>query len=159
METRTMDLPETLDYAIRAARQMNRKDPEMDSLAGLAAWKAHSTFKPEKDVPYKLWVSYCVRMEVYGYWRELRRRPEVQFSQLDTDETIWTETTLHLTSCDESDSLFDGLSIRDWVILVEHFVHRWPLDVIAKNHCMATEGEASRYVKAAVSRLQHILDN
>lgn len=158
-----MDLTQAVDYATRVARNMTR-DPEGDSLANLAAWRAMTSFKPEKKVPLKRWIAICVRTHIHYYWRSRARHPEQQFSQVS--EEAWesmhiytstgsSELEAKLTAPEEPEEL--PMTRYDWQLLYENFVDRIPLDSIAKKRGISLKA-ARALVQSAIELLEQELE-
>jgi DNA-directed RNA polymerase specialized sigma24 family protein len=131
-----LSLEETLAYAKRVAFRMSR-DPEAESLAGVAAWSAHREFDGTRNVPYKRWIAVCVRMAVYHHWRKRARRPE------ETRQDLFWEDVYSLDEID-----LDSTWTEDFQLLTESFVDRWPLDVIARRHGMTVYAVRKRLAEA-----------
>lgn len=150
-----MLLSQMLEHAKRVTRRMSR-DPEMESLAGLAAWHAFKTYDPEKS-HWRTWVGRLAKQEVIMYWRQLKQRREKQMSQLlsRTDETPFFEATVVYN--DPDTDRHDLLANGDWQLLTEYYIENWPLDVVARRNNM-TIGVARQTIAAAVARLQASLD-
>lgn len=174
-----MDLPSILDYAQRIANKMSR-DPEVLSLAGLAAWKAQQTFNEDKNVPEKRWIALIVKQHIWGYWRELKSRREVPFGDImdtvaegsftkvgfkrgDDDESIRLKSAAAnfeptiMADYSLDDAKLD-IAPEDWKILEENYVYKWPLDVIAKRNNI-TLYELRKRLAAAKSRLELLHEN
>ena len=153
-------------YAQRIAARMS-KDPEVDSVAGEAAWRALWTYEEERGVKVSWWIAHLTKQAVIQYWRrisKLRKREKLM------DELWWMEQTKagrvpqdgHKFRYDEDNLVNkvsgeedDGVDVlaTDWQLLVESFVLRWPLDVIARERGVSL-GKAREMRKAAVSRLE-----
>ena len=118
-----LDVRECVNYATRVARRMSR-DPEVEAIANTAGWKAATTYDPTRNVPWKRWVAYVVKVDVWYYWRKLATKRETS--------TDWTENE------DEQPLTYDEEPGFVWTegfqMLVESCVLRWPLDVIAREH-------------------------
>ena len=132
-----MTIDETLAYAKRVAFSMY-KDPEAESLAGQAAWRAFRTFDDSKKVPYKRWIARCVREDIWGYWRKLKVRPMERLGE--------AEVEVPESPHDDSELL---VSTLDFQLLYEKYIEKWPMDVIAKRH-----GLSVHYAKQFVSIAQ-----
>lgn len=133
-----------VQYAQKIARKMS-KDPEVDSVAGDAAWRALYTYRIEKGVKLSWWIAELTKQGVIHYWRQLQalRRKEQLHS-----EKWWAEQALKQPADQELD-----VSKEDWQLLVESFVLEWPLDVIARERNIPID-EARAKRKAALSRLE-----
>lgn len=152
-----MLLEQMLEHAKRIARRMSR-DPEVESLAGLAAWHAYKTYDETKS-HWRTWTGRLVKQEVIMYWRELKRRRETQMSQLmnrqefDGRPTAFEATVVYIDPGDTHEKLRDG----DWQLLCEYYIDGWPLDVVARENNMSIN-TARQTIKAAIARLQTSLD-
>lgn len=136
-------LEEAVRFAQRIARKMS-KDPEVDSLAGEAAWRALYTYKLEKGVKLSWWIAQLTKQSVQYYWRRmaaLREREKLM------DELWWKEQTRR------DEQLESDIPDTDWQLLVESFVLKWPIDVIARERGLS-EGAVTKMRAAAVSRLE-----
>ena len=137
-------IEEAVRFAKRIARKMS-KDPEVDSLAGEAAWKALYTYDQSRGVKLSWWIAQLTKQSVQYYWRKmaaLREREKLM------DELWWKEVASQAPSAPEM-----PIASTDWQLLVESYILRWPLDVIARERGVSiTEATAMR--KAAVARLE-----
>lgn len=131
-------MTEALIYALRVAKALTR-DPEGESLAGLAAWYAYRTFDPTKNVPWRRWVAICVKGHLRDYWKYKRTES-------------WVETT---TIAPMDSEPIDELLQTDWQLLVESFIDKWPMDVIARRRGI-TIYQVKYMIRAAVARLERI---
>lgn len=119
------------------------KDPEVESYAGSAALRACREYDEEKGVPLKRWVAYCVKIDVWCYWRTLKRRREEQLTDCkwETVSIEWgPEETNELTS-------------EEWQILCESYIERWCLDVIARRHNISSVYKLKKLMRAAEAKL------
>ena len=114
-------MEEDLRFAIRLAFRMGR-DPELESIAGEKWWHATVTFDPSLGVPLRAWIARCVKQGVWEYWRskQIRRRPH---TGADPEPPAPDQT--------ERDLL---LSQPCWRMLVEHYIDKWPLDVMCREY-------------------------
>ena len=156
---------DAVHFAQCIARKMSR-DPEIDSIAGEAAWRALYTYDKERGVKLSWWIVQLTKQSVVHYWRrmaKLRKREKFM------DDLWWEEQSergrmsdrklqkstnednlvLRITK-DESEI---EISAADWQLLVESFLLEWPLDVIAREHGVSI-GKARRMRRAAMSRLE-----
>lgn len=153
-------------YAQKIARKMS-KDPEVDSLAGEAAWRALYTWDRAKNVKISWWIAHLTKQSIQYYWRKMSKLRE---HEKLLDELWWQEQsqlgrvddrvghvhyrednrTLRHREWEERDL---EISREDWQLLVESLVLKHPLDVIARDRgisrCAATKLRA-----AALSRLE-----
>ena len=148
-------------YAQRIARKMSN-DPEVDSLAGEAAWRALYTYDLQRGVKLSWWIAHLTKQAVQYYWRrliKLRKHEKLM-------DALWWEEQSHRGRVSEKKyEGEDNLCLRvtededvdvtatDWQLLVESFVLKWPLDVIARERGISI-GEAQRIRTAAISRLE-----
>lgn len=154
-----------VQYAQKIARKMS-KDPEVDSIAGEAAWRALYTYDIKRNVKLSWWVAQLTKQAVVQYWRRMSRLREHEKLM---DELWWAEQTpvgrlpgkdlpvhssddnlRHRLSQDEEELATNPV---DWQLLVEIFVLKWPLDVIARERSISL-GEARRRKMAAIARLE-----
>lgn len=153
-------------YAQKIARKMS-KDPEVDSIAGEAAWKALYTYDLSKGVKLSWWIAQLTKQSVQYYWRKmakLRQREKLM------DELWWQEqsnigrVSSRSVAYPEGDNLTMRLTIdgeelqydikrEDWQLLIESFVLRWPLDVIARERGISLN-TARKMRAAAISRME-----
>lgn len=154
-------------YAQKIARKMSR-DPEVDSLAGEAAWRALYTYDQKRNVKLSWWIAHLTKQAVQYYWRRiavLREREKLM------DDLWWQEQsqlgrvamraehvdygsddnrTLRHREWEEREIEVDR---TDWQLLVELYVLGYPLDVVARQRGMSV-GQAKEARNAAVSRLE-----
>lgn len=104
------------------------KDPEVESIAGRAAWRAHRTYDPSRNVPWKRWVARITRMAVWYYWRE-----RAKLREENPTEMWWEE--VYVAEPRETDIELDR---DDFRMLCESFVEKWPADVIARRYNVPT---------------------
>lgn len=131
-------------YAQKIARKMS-KDPEVDSLAGEAAWRALYTYDISRGVKLSWWIAQLTKRSVQYYWRRLAKLREREKLM---DELWWQEQSAgHSTE----DSI--NIAATDWQLLVESFVLGWPLDVIAREHGISI-GTVKKIRNAAIARLE-----
>jgi hypothetical protein len=128
-------LQEMLKYALQVARRMSR-DQETESLAGVAAWRAWTTYRPELG-DWRPYVSKFVRLSIQYYWRT--RKPVL----LEAPELIPAK--------EDSEQL--DIPMEDWQLLVESYIDRWPMDVIARRHGV-TVYRIKKQLTGALSRLK-----
>lgn len=162
-------VPHAVRYAQKIARKMSQ-DPEVDSLAGEAAWRALYTYDQSKNVKLSWWIAQLTKQSVQYYWRrmaKLREREKLM------DELWWQEQSnigrvaetsgrkhayvdgdnLTLRLVTDGEELQYDVKREDWQLLIESFIQRWPLDVIAREHGV-TIGTARKMRAAAISRLE-----
>lgn len=131
---------ELLPWAMHIARCMT-KDPEGQSIAGMATLCAIRSFRSELEVPIERWVALNVRHQIWCHWRKLRARPFARTHDTDGLDA----------SCEDEPWEEETLSVEDRILLFEHYVDRWPLDVIARRHC-TTIHRIRRQIAAATAR-------
>jgi DNA-directed RNA polymerase specialized sigma24 family protein len=158
-----MELEQALKYAKRVAFRMS-KDPEVESLAGVAAWRAVRTYNPLLNVPMERWVARCVKTEVWCYWRKLRCRPITL-----KDDTWWESVHCVIGAEDappnprlgakrvkpEAEEL--PIPREDHQLLCEYYLDKWPLDVLARRH-EVTIPRVKKLLRAAVARLKEAVN-
>lgn len=149
-------------YAQKIAWKMS-KDPEVDSVAGEAAWRALYTYRIERGVKLSWWIAHLTKQAVIHYWRrmsKLREREKLM-------DALWWQEQSNVGRVSEKNVRYaeDNLVRRvseeetvevrrdDWQLLVESFVLGWPLDVIARERGVSKD-TARRLRAAAVSRLE-----
>lgn len=133
-----------VQYAQKIARKMS-KDPEVDSLAGEAAWRALYTYDINRGVKLSWWIAQLTKQAVQYYWRRLavlRKREKLM------DELWWQEQS----TCDNTETDID-IATTDWQLLIESFVLGWPLDVIARERGISI-GMVKKLRNAAIARLE-----
>jgi hypothetical protein len=90
------------------------------------------------------WIARCVKTEIWCYWRKMRVRPVVHEG--------WEN------AADRDDEVTELLvSNADWMLLWEHFVDKWPLDVIARRHDTTVYG-IRKQLGAAEARLRRAVN-
>ena len=164
----------SVEHAVRFAQKIARKmskDPEVDSLAGEAAWRALYTWDATKNVKLSWWIAQLTKQSVQYYWRRLKKLRE---REKLLDELWWQEQSefgrvpesrgrkskhyeednlclqQHRTDDDELD-----LSRQDWQLLVESLILKHPLDVIARDRGISRSA-AMQMRTAAISRLEAV---
>lgn len=149
-------------YAQKIARKMSR-DPEVDSIAGEAAWKALYTYDASRNVKLSWWIAQLTKQVVIHYWRRMSKLREREKMM---DELWWQEQSnigriaanaTHYEEDNKSNRQTSdeeiNISPDDWQLLVESFILRHPLDVIARDHGMSV-GQVKKIRAAAISRLE-----
>jgi len=160
-----LNIEDAVRFAQKIARKMSQ-DPEVDSIAGEAAWRAMCSWDQSKNVKLSWWIAQLTKQSVIHYWRKLARlRAKEKFR----NELWWAEQTkLGRVSEQKLRLSEDNLILRhpdteseielkfdDWQLLVESYILRWPLDVIARERSISL-GEARRLRLAAISRLEAV---
>lgn len=115
----------------------------MGSIAGKALWWAIRTFDESKNVPLKRWIARCVKQGVWSYWRQIRVRPD----------RLATDTGLEDVPENREHPEDLPISREDFKLLIEYYVEKWPLDVVARRYGVGLH-TARKMLKAAVSRLR-----
>lgn len=128
-----------LAYAKRVAFNMSG-DPEMESIAGSAAWRAVRTYRVEKG-PLKRWIARCVKTQVWCYWRAMKLRRTDQVEPEELEEAIAPAAEEPL-----------GICYFDYKMLYEHYIDRLPLDVMARKYDTNKRG-VRRMLDTAIERL------
>lgn len=135
---------DAVKFAQFIARKMSR-DPEVDSLAGEAAWRALYTFDKAKNVKLTWWIAQLTKQSVLAYWKRLKRlREQEKFM----DELWWEE------QAQQQEAESKPILQEDWELLVESFILKYPLDVIARERGLSIT-QATKLRKAAISRLEN----
>lgn len=134
---------ELLQTARKVAGKMSR-DPEVLSIAGMALLKAIRTFEPARNVPIKLWVARCVRIDVWHYWRKVKVRKVVELK----DGDWWDRAVAMPVELPDFE-----LDPADWRLLTEKHILKWPNDVIAREHD-TTIHYVRKMLKAAEERFR-----
>lgn len=129
-----------LKFASRIAFRMT-PDPEAQSLAASACWRAVESYDETTGVPLRRYVAVCVKRAIWDRWRSEKKRREEQ-----KDEAWWSAVVelpphSHDLVCAEA----------DWQVLVDRFVRHVPLDVIGRRFG-ESRNAARRRVAAALSR-------
>lgn len=160
---------DSVEKAVRFAQHIARKmskDPEVDSVAGEAAWRALYLYDEKRGVKLSWWIAQLTKQAVVHYWRRmarLRKREKLM------DELWWAEQTKHGRMTDSGvhyaeDNLIlrtpeeeEALAVQaaDWQLLVESFILKWPLDVIARERGVSL-GTARQMRLAAIARLEAV---
>lgn len=158
------DVAHAVRFAQHIARKMS-KDPEVDSIAGEAAWRALYTYKIERGVKLSWWIAQLTKQAVQYYWRRIAKLRE---REKFMDELWWAEQS-------EAGRVSDGtrypednqvlrnpdndveieVNANDWQLLVESFILRWPIDVIARERGVSV-GAIRKQRTAAISRLEAV---
>jgi hypothetical protein len=161
----------SVDHAVKYAQKIARKmskDPEVDSVAGEAAWRALYTYDVKRNVKLSWWIAHLTKQGVQYYWRSLNKLRE---REKLLDELWWMEQSdLGRVPRDRGRQQHhyeeDNLAIRlrkddesldvdkdTWQLLVESFILKWPLDVIARERGVSIH--AARAMRtAAISRME-----
>jgi DNA-directed RNA polymerase specialized sigma24 family protein len=134
---------EIIAYAIRVAYSMS-KDPEVESIANAIVVRALRTY--DFSIPLKRWVARLVKMAIWDYWRELKRRREVSMS-----EEWWEEVYDKQTEAVELP--VEGEELQ---MLCEKHLEKWCLDVIARRH-NTTVYQVKRTIREAEAKLEVML--
>lgn len=113
-------LREHLRFAIRVAQSMSR-DPEVESLAGEACWRATESFDPALGVPIRRYIALCVKRAVWCYWRQvkLRLRDTQNDAAYAAEAPQFHDEPLRIPH-------------EDWRLLYEHHVEKLPLYILAR---------------------------
>lgn len=124
-----MELEEYVAYAQRVARSMWR-DPEAESIANEAAWRAYETYKDPVvrtgNYTEEGWIALLVRQSI---WSEWRKQAAIKRNNEPTDG--WWEDVI---SCSDDEHDDPVVNQEDWQLLCERYVDGWPVDVIARRH-------------------------
>lgn len=155
---------DAVKFAIRIARKMSN-DPEVDSLAGEAAWRALYTYDERRGVKLSWWIAQLAKQSVQYYWRRIAKLRE---REKFMDELWWKEQSklgrigsraehyeednklLRSANADEQEL---DISRDDWQLLVESLIQKWPLDVIARERGISLH-QARKLRNAAIARLE-----
>jgi DNA-directed RNA polymerase specialized sigma24 family protein len=124
-----VELAQYVAYATRVAKSL-WKDPEAESIANAAAWRAYTTYR-EPATRYgnyteEGWIALIVRQSIHQEWRRLGRQKR---SNEHTDG--WWLEVVSTTDDEVSEPV---VSPEDWQLLCERFIDGWPVDVIARRH-------------------------
>lgn len=136
---------EAVKFAQRIAYKMC-KDPDIDSIAGIAAWKALYSYDKSKNVKLSWWIAQLTKQAVIHFWRrqtKLREKEQLM-------EEAWWEKVQEME--EESEN---NIANEDWQLLVESFILKYPLDVIARDRGVSLSA-ATKMRKAAISRLEAV---
>lgn len=131
---------EALAYGLRVARCIWR-DSDAESVASEAVNNALNTFNAERGTLPR-WIALHVRQAIWDEWRKLRDRHS-QFASDGWWEAIYT--------LDDPVSDAPRVCDADWQLLVEYYVDKWPLDVVAREHGVSTY-RVRRMIAAATER-------
>lgn len=117
-----MEVNEALEFAKRVALNI-WQDPEAESVAGEALLNAMRTFDETKG-NYRQWIARHVKLGVWDFMRRFQARhsetrAEGWWEYLYNDETDYTDIPLPIPRA-------------DWELLVEYYLEKVPLDVVAK---------------------------
>lgn len=137
-----------LGYAKRVACSMSR-DPEMESLAGLAALHAARTY--DGKIRAQRWIARVTRQHVWNYWRRKRARPETLV------DSAWLEMRVEAPWEEGSPPLPD-LAPTDWQLLNEYYLQQCPLLVLARKYGPTSKDAIKARITALVSKLKGALD-
>lgn len=124
---------------LRLARVMST-DPDAESAAAVAAWKAHEAFDASRGVPLDNWVTICVRRAVWASQKPGRH-------DATTKPPAWWLAAPDLDADD------GGEWSPEWSLLVRHFVDKTPRIKLAEA-MGTTVYDIDKRIAAAVSRLQ-----
>lgn len=134
---------EAVQFAQKIARKMS-KDPEVDSLASEAAWRALYSYDESRNVKLSWWIAQLTKQSVQYYWRKMAKLREKEKLM---DELWWQEQSHR-----QRDDSLDVVA-SDWQLLIESFVLGYPLDVLARDRGLSLH-EVQKLRKAAISRLE-----
>lgn len=152
-----------VSFAQKIARRMS-KDPEVDSVAGEAAWRALYTYDLARNVKLSWWIAHLTKQAVICYWRQLsalrkkERLYDQQFWEEQSDHGRFPTTKMRYADDNVANRIpredADApISQDDWQLLVESFILQHPLDVIARDRRISiTQARAMR--RAAIARLE-----
>lgn len=133
-------------YAQCIARKMSN-DPEVDSIAGEAAWRALYSYDIKKNVKLSWWIAQLTKQAVIHYWRRLKKLREQEKLM---DEIWWADQYR-----DDTEIQTIEIQTTDWQLLVESFILGHPLDVLARDRNISIDA-VRRKRKAAISRLEAV---
>lgn len=156
------NIVEAVSFAQKIARKMSQ-DPEVDSIAGEAAWRAMYTWDSKRGVKLSWWIAQLTKQSVICYWRRMAR---LRAKEKLRDEFWWRDQAKEGRFTDSSSRYDDDnrvyrrpteaevpVNADDWQLLVESFILKWPLDVIARERSVSlSRARAMRL--AAISRLE-----
>ncbi len=126
-----------LSYARRVARRMHPNDwIEADSIAGLAARKAHETYSGK--IEWERWVFRLVKQRIWAHWRHIKSRREEEQAE------FWTDTVMYVHREEDTDL---RVSNEAWQLLYDYYVNHVPMDVLAKKRKI-TVHEVKRWIEA-----------
>lgn len=139
-------MEELVSFAMRVAWRMT-KDPEGQSIANIAVFRAIQSYDATTGVPIRRWIAKKVKQGIWCHWRKIRIRRE------EFKAELWWDTNVSYSYTEEN----LGLDQSDWQVLCEHFIDSWPVDVVARRHGVSTHTMRKR-LRAAVVRLQKAYD-
>ena len=154
---------EAVRFAQRIARKMSA-DPEVDSVAGEAAWRAMCSWDSARNVKMSWWIAQLTKQAVIHYWRRLAR---LRAKEKLRDEIWWQDQAMegridaYQNRYDDDNLLhripkegtYNDIPAEDFQLLIESYVLRWPLDVIARERGVSLH-RARALRNAALSRLE-----
>ena len=121
------DVGKLLKFATRVARKV-WDDIEAESAAGNALFRALRTY--DGRVSIRGWIAYCVRVEVKDWWRRFH------YTSAKMTRTVQHQTDAFWLRVDapeqEEVSAFQEDFPFYWTLLVERFLEKVPLDVLAR---------------------------
>jgi len=140
-------LEEYIAFASKVAKRL-WDDPEAESIANEAAWRAYSSYREPTlkwgNYTEEGWIAMHVTQGIQGEWRKLHCTKKRSNERTDG----WWESVVCTYDPEPSD--FE-CSPADWQILCEKYIDGWAWDVVAKRYCITVAG-AKRRVKEALSR-------
>lgn len=117
---------ELLSFATAVARKV-WNDIEAESAAGNALFRALRTYDGKTSV--KGWVAYCVKVEVKDWWRRFHYTSGRKTHTLrHKADAFWVK--IGAPAQDEVCEFQEDYPFY-WTLLVERFVEKLPLDVLA----------------------------
>lgn len=120
---------------------MMPRDPEWDSIAGRAVFRAMRSWgNYSNGCSYRTWVIKLTRQGIWNYWRLLAKQEQFK-------SELWWERVYEMPY-----EVGDELAQPDLQLLHEHAIAKWPLDVIARRHGV-TICRVKRMLNAAKARL------
>lgn len=155
-----------MELANQVARRM-WNDPEGESVAGECLLNAIRSFDPGNGTPIQAYIMHCVKMGVLDAQRRKSRRREVL-----KDSMYWEEvydfggaaaapanaersSDVHRRYCTYSESAELLVSQEDWTLLVERYIDKIPIDVIARRR-NTTVYRARKLLHGAAARFKKI---
>lgn len=119
---------ELLNFATNVAKGM-WDDIEAESAAGIALHRALETY--DGRIKLKSWVAYCVRVAVRDWWRRFHyTSAKMQRTVQHKADAFW----FRISAPEQEEVIeFQEQFPFYWKLLVERYIEKQPLDVLARD--------------------------
>jgi DNA-directed RNA polymerase specialized sigma24 family protein len=138
-------IKELLEHGCRVARRMSN-DPEMESEANEAVFRAVRSYSPEYGMLPKAYVTMCVKRNVWDVWRKrAKEKAKLKSSEwwLHVEAEVLPDTELPIPQ-------------ERWRMLVEHYIDKYTIGCMAHKRGISKSAMVKR-IKAAVAQFVNAL--